>query len=75
MFALCALDMAYSICMHVKKGKKLYELWSIRPIKPINRLHYRINFIEKMLSKMMELPWPIYKIKLGTHEDIDIVRD
>jgi hypothetical protein len=38
MFALCAwiwLD------LYARKGKKLYELWEIRPIKPINRLHHR----------------------------------
>jgi L-alanine-DL-glutamate epimerase-like enolase superfamily enzyme len=28
-----------------------------------------------MVSKMKELPWPIYKIKLGTHEDIAIVTE
>ena len=27
-----------------------------------------------MVEKMKEKPWPIYKIKLGTEEDIDIVR-
>jgi hypothetical protein len=48
MFALCALDMAYSICMHVKKGKERnYMVWSIRPIKTINRLHYRNRFYKR----------------------------
>jgi L-alanine-DL-glutamate epimerase-like enolase superfamily enzyme len=28
-----------------------------------------------MVSKMQELPWPIYKIKLGTKEDIAIVKE
>ncbi len=27
-----------------------------------------------MLSKMEDNPWPVYKIKLGTPEDIQIVR-
>jgi hypothetical protein len=31
----------------------------------INRLHNRDCYRE-MVSKMKELPWPIYKIKLGT---------
>src|SRR5260370_573010 len=30
--------------------------------------------VEKMLWKMQEKPWPIYKIKLGTPEDIYIIR-
>lgn len=34
-----------------------------------------IASIEKMVSKMQELPWPIYKIKLGTQEDITIVKE
>lgn len=28
-----------------------------------------------MVSKMKELPWPIYKIKLGTKEDIAIIKE
>ena len=32
-----------------------------------------IDTIEKMVEKMKEFPWPIYKIKLGTPDDIDIV--
>jgi len=27
-----------------------------------------------MVSKMKEMPWPIYKIKLGTPNDIEIVK-
>ncbi|MEY4037879.1 MAG: hypothetical protein RIR67_189, partial [Bacteroidota bacterium] len=34
-----------------------------------------IASIEKMVAKMEELPWPIYKIKLGTQEDIAIVKE
>ena len=37
------------------------------------RLYHRDRPIEKMIEKMQELPWPIYKIKLGTSEDIEIV--
>lgn len=28
-----------------------------------------------MITKMKELPWPIYKIKLGTPDDIAIVTE
>jgi L-alanine-DL-glutamate epimerase-like enolase superfamily enzyme len=75
MFALCALDMAYSDLYARKKGKKLYELWEYTTDKnPLTDYTIGIASIEKMLSKMRELPWPIYKIKLGTQEDIDIVK-
>ena len=32
-----------------------------------------IDTIEKMVEKLKEKPWPIYKIKLGTDRDIEIV--
>jgi len=32
-----------------------------------------IDTIEKMVDKLEEKPWPIYKIKLGTDRDIEIV--
>jgi hypothetical protein len=38
----------------------------------INRLQQSGLLYREMVSKMKELPWPIYKIKLGTHEDITL---
>jgi L-alanine-DL-glutamate epimerase-like enolase superfamily enzyme len=32
-----------------------------------------IDTIEKMVEKLKEKPWPIYKIKLGTDHDIEIM--
>jgi len=29
-----------------------------------------IDTVEKMVAKLKEKPWPVYKIKLGTKEDI-----
>ncbi|QSB26245.1 dipeptide epimerase [Flavobacterium sp. CLA17] len=76
MFALCALDLAYNDWYARKKGKKLYELWGYSPDKnPMTDYTIGIASIEKMVSKMKELPWPIYKIKLGTQEDIAIVKE
>ena len=76
MFALCALDMAYNDLYARKKGKKLYELWNYTIAKnPLTDYTIGIASIEKMVAKMKELPWPIYKIKLGTKEDIAIVTE
>ena len=76
MFALCALDMAYNDLYARKKGKKLYELWNYTIDKnPLTDYTIGIASIEKMVEKMQELPWPIYKIKLGTKEDIAIVTE
>ncbi|ULC59642.1 dipeptide epimerase [Flaviramulus sp. BrNp1-15] len=76
MFALCALDLAYNDLYARKKGKKLYELWNYNiATNPLTDYTIGIDSIEKMVSKMKELPWPIYKIKLGTKEDIKIVEE
>ncbi|OXA76338.1 L-alanine-DL-glutamate epimerase [Flavobacterium aquidurense] len=76
MFALCALDLAYNDLYARKKGKKLYELWNYTTERnPMTDYTIGIASIEKMVSKMQELPWPIYKIKLGTKEDIAIVKE
>lgn len=76
MFALCALDMAFTDLFARKKGKKLYQLWGYNPEKnPLTDYTIGIASIEKMVSKMKELPWPIYKIKLGTTEDLAIVKE
>ncbi|MCZ8230179.1 dipeptide epimerase [Flavobacterium sp.] len=76
MFALCALDMAYNDLYARKKGKKLHELWDFSTHNnPLTDYTIGIASIEKMVAKMKELPWPIYKIKLGTQEDIEIVTE
>ncbi len=76
MFALCALDLAYNDLYARKKSKKLYELWNYDiNNNPLSDYTIGIASIEKMIAKMQELPWPIYKIKLGTKEDIKIIRE
>lgn len=75
-FALCALDIAYNDLYARKKGKKLYELWQYNPQNnPVTDYTIGIASVEKMVEKMKELPWPIYKIKLGTSQDIAIVTE
>lgn len=76
MFALCALDVAYTDWYARKQEKKLYQLWNYNIDKnPLTDYTIGIASIEKMVAKMKELPWPIYKIKLGTPEDIAIVTE
>ena len=75
-FSLCALDMAYTDLYARRKGKKLYELWNYNIDKtPFTDYTIGIASIEIMVAKMKELPWPIYKIKLGTKQDIAIVTE
>jgi L-alanine-DL-glutamate epimerase-like enolase superfamily enzyme len=75
MFALCALDIAYHDLNARKRGKKLYRLWGLDIQKnPLSNYTIGIDSVERMLQKMKETPWPIYKIKLGTKQDLEIVR-
>ncbi|UCE94647.1 MAG: dipeptide epimerase [Flavobacteriaceae bacterium] len=75
LFALCALDIAYNDLYARGKNKKLYELWGYNINNNIlSNFTIGIDSIENMVSKMKDTPWPIYKIKLGTNEDLKIVK-
>ena len=75
-FALCALDNAYHDLYARKKAKKLYEMWNYEiSNNPLTNYTIGIDNIENMVRKLKEFPWPIYKIKLGTPEDIAIVTE
>ena len=73
-FLVCALDIAAWDIYGKMKNKQLFELWHGDVSKnPICDYTIGIDTIEKMVSKMKEKPWPIYKIKVGTADDIAIV--
>jgi L-alanine-DL-glutamate epimerase-like enolase superfamily enzyme len=75
-FAQCALDEAAQDYFAKRKGQKLYEAWGLSPDNiPMTNFTIGIDTVEKMVAKMKELPWPIYKIKLGTNEDLRIVQE
>ena len=73
-FLVCALDIAGWDLYGKISGKPLKDLWPVaQPLQPITDYTIGIDTIEKMVAKMQEKPWPIYKIKLGTDNDIAIV--
>lgn len=75
LFALCALDMAYSDLYAKRKGLKLFEYWRLNPeSNPLSNFTIGIASIEEMIEKVKRHPWPIYKIKLGTDHDIEIIQ-
>ncbi len=75
-FLVCALDMAGWDIYGKMKRKQLYQLWNADISKnPLTDITIGIDTIENMVSKMKETPWPIYKIKLGTSEDIHIIEE
>ena len=74
-FLVCALDIAAWDLYGKMKRKKLYELWKLDISKnPITDYTIGIDSIEKMVEKMREKPWPIYKVKVGTENDIETVK-
>ena len=75
-FLVCALDMAGWDLFGKMKRKKLYELWGLEIEKtPLTDFTIGIDTIDKMVTKMAETPWPIYKIKLGTEYDVEIITE
>ncbi|MEJ7739198.1 MAG: dipeptide epimerase [Chitinophagaceae bacterium] len=74
-FLVCALDMAAWDIYGKLRNKPLYHLWNLdASASPITNYTIGIDSIEKMVEKIREKPWPIYKIKLGTPDDIAIVK-
>ena len=75
-FSLCALDLAAHDLYGKLLQKPLYDIWNTRTdTYPITNYTIGIAPISKMVSKMKEFPWPIYKIKLGTEDDVAIVKE
>jgi L-alanine-DL-glutamate epimerase-like enolase superfamily enzyme len=76
-FALCALDQAAHDLWGKKRGKPVWELWDLELRNlPFSNYTIGIDTVGKMVMKMREFDgWPIYKIKLGTKDDLAIVRE
>jgi len=75
-FAQCALDTAaWDLCGKLQE-KPLWKLWGLSTDRlPASDYTIGIDSIEVMVAKMREFAgWPIYKIKLGTPDDLEIVR-
>ena len=74
-FLLCALDVATHDLWAKKQGLPLYQAWQLKLEKlPLTNFTISIGSIENMVQQMLDFPSPIYKIKLGTKEDIDIIK-
>ena len=75
-FLVCALDIAAWDMFGKMKRKQLYQLWNLDISKnPLTDITIGIDTIENMVAKIKETPWPIYKIKLGTENDIEIIEE
>lgn len=74
-FLLCALDVAAHDLWAKKLKKPLYQAWNLSLENlPLTNFTVSLGTIEEMIAQMVECPNPIYKIKLGTKDDIDIIK-
>ncbi len=74
-FALCALDVAMHDWFARKAEKPLYDFWGLN-LKNIPKTSFTlgIDTPENMIKRMNEMPWDCYKIKLGTSNDLQLVK-
>ena len=75
-FAICALDLAAHDLYGKLKGRPLYKIWGTTlETYPITNYTIGLASLAKMRDKMTEQPWPIHKIKLGTPDDVSIIKE
>lgn len=75
-FAQCALDQAAYDLWGKRQGKPVLELlgWTFDTPRPASNYTLGIDTLQKLEEKLAEYPdWPIYKIKLGTGNDLEIL--
>ncbi|RYY90074.1 MAG: dipeptide epimerase [Chitinophagaceae bacterium] len=75
-FLVCALDIAGWDLFGKMKRRPISEFWAPgAPLKPRTDFTIGIDDTQKMVEKMNAKPWPLYKIKLGTDRDIEIITE
>jgi L-alanine-DL-glutamate epimerase-like enolase superfamily enzyme len=74
-FLVCALDMAGWDLFGKMRAKPLMQHWGLdRNQAPVTDFTIGIDTPEKMVAKLLENPWPVYKIKVGFEGDIDVIK-
>jgi L-alanine-DL-glutamate epimerase-like enolase superfamily enzyme len=75
-FLVCALDIACWDLFGKMKGKQLHQVWNTEMnYNTLTDYTIGIDTTKKMIEKMVEKPLPIYKIKVGTKDDVEIVEE
>ena len=72
-FALCAIDIAYWDYFARKQKRTLRSFFMGSQQLPLTSYTIGIDAIDVMKAKILEMPWPVYKIKLGRPNDLEIV--
>lgn len=75
-FAQCALDLAAHDLWGKLRREPVWKLWGLNLDRlPVTDYTIGIDSIDMMVRKLNEFPgWPVYKIKLGTPDDLEIIR-
>ena len=75
--AMCALDIAVYDYFAQKAKKPLYQYLGLKWSEdlPISNYTISLNSPEQMLAQMQNINYPIYKIKLGSSKDLDILKE
>jgi len=74
-FALCAIDCAYWDFYAKLNNRTLRSFWTESAETPLSNYTIGIDNIDIMKQKIVETPWPVYKIKLGTSNDVEIISE
>jgi len=75
-FAMAALDLAAHDLWGKRLSKPCWEVWGLQWNEvPLSSYTIGIDTIPRMIEKLKQQPgWAVYKIKLGTDNDLEIVR-
>jgi len=74
-FIQCAVDEATHDLYGKLKNKPLYELWGLENKNlPLTNYTIGLGSVEEMMEKIKAMPWPVYKIKVGKENDLEIIQ-
>lgn len=73
-FLIAALDIAGWDLFAQMRRQPLYQLLRLPWKAPLTDYTLGVDTAENMIAKMQAHPWPIYKIKMRSPEDVDLVR-
>ncbi len=74
-FAMCALDVAAHDLYGKLNGVPIHQYWGLdTSIKPLTNYTIGMDELPKMIDKIKAFPWPVYKIKLGTGDDLSVIQ-
>lgn len=73
-FVIAALDIAGWDLFAQLRRQPLYQLLRLPWKAPLTDYTLGVDTAENMIAKMQAHPWPIYKIKMRSPDDVDLVR-